>query len=144
MGCQRREVSTCPGVEKPLPSFPRSAWERPLSFSHPSFPRSAPASLVPTLCVGTPLLPMHALPSFPRSAWERPLSFSHPSFPRSAWERPLTSPVASLRFVKKRFRPSEKGFGQQAVNYQPQLPTPYYLLPTAYSPVPLLPPAFRR
>jgi len=28
----------------------------------------------------------------------------------------LTSPVASLRFVKKRFRPSEKGFGQQAVN----------------------------
>ena len=27
----------------------------------------------------------------------------------------MTSPVASLRFVKKRFRPSEKGFGQQAV-----------------------------
>ncbi|RLC07470.1 MAG: hypothetical protein DRH43_11715, partial [Deltaproteobacteria bacterium] len=28
--------------------------------------------------------------------------------------RVLTPPVASLRFVKKRFRPSEKGFGQQA------------------------------
>ncbi|RLC11060.1 MAG: hypothetical protein DRH43_04995 [Deltaproteobacteria bacterium] len=27
----------------------------------------------------------------------------------------MTSPVASLRFVKKRFRPSEKEFGQQAV-----------------------------
>ena len=29
--------------------------------------------------------------------------------------RVLTSPGASLRFVKKRFRPSEKGFGQQPV-----------------------------
>jgi len=34
-----------------------------------------------------------------------------------AGRRVLTSPVASLRFVKKRFRPSEKGFGQQAVEY---------------------------
>ncbi|MBW2036622.1 MAG: hypothetical protein JRI41_03935 [Deltaproteobacteria bacterium] len=31
----------------------------------------------------------------------------------------MISPVASLRFVKKRFRPSEKGFGQQAVNRKP-------------------------
>jgi len=29
----------------------------------------------------------------------------------------LTSPGGSLRFVKKRFRPSEKGFRQQPVNY---------------------------
>ena len=34
-----------------------------------------------------------------------------------AGRRVLTSPVASLRFVKKRFRLSEKGFGQQAVEY---------------------------
>jgi hypothetical protein len=27
--------------------------------------------------------------------------------------RVLESPGASLRFIKKRFRPSEKGFGQQ-------------------------------
>jgi len=30
--------------------------------------------------------------------------------------RVLKSPGASLRFVKKRFRPSEKGFGQQSDN----------------------------
>jgi hypothetical protein len=32
--------------------------------------------------------------------------------------RVFNSPGASLRFIKKRFRPSEKGFGQQPVNYQ--------------------------
>jgi hypothetical protein len=31
--------------------------------------------------------------------------------------RVLTSPGASLRFVKKRFRTREKGFGQQPMNY---------------------------
>jgi len=31
--------------------------------------------------------------------------------------RVLTSPGGSLRFVKKRFRPSEKGFWQQPANY---------------------------
>jgi hypothetical protein len=30
--------------------------------------------------------------------------------------RVLKSPGASLRFIKKRFRPSEKGFGQQPVS----------------------------
>jgi hypothetical protein len=30
--------------------------------------------------------------------------------------RVFKSPVASLRFIKKRFRPSEKGFGQQPVH----------------------------
>jgi hypothetical protein len=32
--------------------------------------------------------------------------------------RVFKSPGASLRFIKKRFRPSEKGFGQQPVNIQ--------------------------
>jgi len=30
--------------------------------------------------------------------------------------RVLKSPGASLRFIRKRFRPSEKGFGQQPGN----------------------------
>jgi len=31
--------------------------------------------------------------------------------------RVLKSPGASFRFIKKRFQASEKGFGQQPVNY---------------------------
>jgi hypothetical protein len=36
--------------------------------------------------------------------------------------RVLTSRGASLRFIEKRFRTSEKGFGQQLVNNLPSLP----------------------
>jgi hypothetical protein len=31
--------------------------------------------------------------------------------------RVFKSPGASLRFIKKRFRPSEKGFGQQPIDH---------------------------
>ena len=38
--------------------------------------------------------------------------------------RVFKSPGASPRFIKKRFRPSEKGFGQQPIH---ALRNPYYL-----------------
>ena len=112
--------AACPRLNRELlPSFPRSAWERP-SCRSAACPRpNREFFLVPTLCVGTSLVPLcgvpaaepgsdsRPFPSFPRSAWERPSCRSAacprpnrellPSFLRSAWERPSCRSAACPR-----------------------------------------------